>query len=123
MDIRDVNSLPRPDSKPANRSDERGQVSAQPAGMAPAPGVGSQSAAEVAAAVEKLNAAASNAQHGIHFSVHEGTGRTIIEVTDKTTGESVRSIPPKELLSIAEHLAEALARGDTQSGLLLDQQV
>ena len=53
-------------------------------------------------------------QTSIAFSQHEETGRTVITVTDKETGEEIRTIPSEDFLAIAAHLEEAL---DSPQGL------
>lgn len=59
--------------------------------------------------VSELNSFVQNIQRGIQFSVHEETGRSVITVTDKETGDEIRKFPSDQLLIIAEHLAEQLA--------------
>ena len=53
---------------------------------------------------------------GLHFSVHETTGRTIIRVVDKETEELIREVPPEEFLNLA-------ARLDEMIGILFDKKV
>ena len=53
---------------------------------------------------------------GLHFSVHETTGRTIIRVVDKETEELIREVPPEEFLNLA-------ARLDEMIGILFDKNV
>lgn len=50
----------------------------------------------------------------LQFSVHEGSGKLLVLVTDAVTGEVIREIPPSELLDLA-------ARMDEMVGLLFDQ--
>lgn len=50
----------------------------------------------------------------MHFSVHEGSGDVLVTVTDATSGEVIREIPPSEVLDLA-------ARMDEMIGLLFDQ--
>ena len=51
----------------------------------------------------------------LEFSIDEATDRTIVRVTDATTGELIRQLPSEEALAIAESL-------DKMQGLLLRQQ-
>ncbi|OUS11606.1 hypothetical protein A9Q89_08620 [Gammaproteobacteria bacterium 53_120_T64] len=79
---------------------------------------------ELAATAEKLNAAVAIAQRSIQFAVHEETGRTIITVSDKETGEEIRTIPPETLLRVAEHIEEILSdKVDALRGLLINHEV
>jgi flagellar protein FlaG len=50
------------------------------------------------------------------FSVDQGTGQTVVRVTDKDTGEVIRQIPSDAALAIAESI------GEFQKGLLLKQE-
>ncbi len=52
----------------------------------------------------------------LQFSVHEETGRTVVRVVDKDTGELIRQIPPQELLELADKLGDMM-------GILFDKQV
>ena len=42
----------------------------------------------------------------LSFSVDEGSGQTIIRISDRETGEVIREVPPSELLQLAARLAE-----------------
>jgi flagellar protein FlaG len=53
---------------------------------------------------------------GLHFSVHETTGRTVIRVVDKETENLIREIPPEEFLNLA-------ARLDEMIGIIFDKRV
>lgn len=85
----------------------RAQVAPQPA--APA-------RAEIEAAVDSANGAQNMAAHNLMFRVDEQTERVVIKVVDKETGETVREIPPEEMLAIAESIERY------QKGLLLSQE-
>ena len=71
---------------------------------------------EVEAAVESANRASSLAAHNLKFRVDQQTERLVIKVVDKETGETVREIPPEEMLAIAESIERY------QKGLLLSQE-
>ena len=63
------------------------------------------------------------AQTSIAFSQHEETGRTVITVSDKESGEEIRTIPSEDFLAIAAHLQEALDSADgLKPGLLVSSQ-
>lgn len=51
---------------------------------------------------------------GLDFSVHGGTGRIQVSVTDKQTGELIREIPPEGVLNL-------MAKLDEMMGILFDQ--
>jgi flagellar protein FlaG len=50
----------------------------------------------------------------LRFSVHEASGKIMVTVTDGSTGEVIRQLPPSEILDIA-------ARVDKMIGLIFDQ--
>ena len=59
-------------------------------------------------------------QTSVAFSQHEETGRTVITVSDKESGEKIRTIPNEDLLAIAAHLEESLSSAEgLQPGLLV----
>ena len=63
------------------------------------------------------------AQTSIAFSQHEETGRTVITVSDKDTGEEIRTIPSEDFLAIAAHLEEVLDSAEgLKPGLLVSSQ-
>ena len=64
-------------------------------------------------ALEHLNQQVQKLHHNLRFSVHEGTGRTIVQVIDTQTQEVIRQFPSEEILHLNESL---LAYG----GVLLD---
>ena len=52
----------------------------------------------------------------LQFSVHKSTGRTMVRVINKDTGNTIREIPPKEILDLA-------AKIDEMIGILFDRKV
>lgn len=72
--------------------------------------------------VSELNSFVQNVQRGIQFSVHEDTGRSIITVTDKDSGDVIRSFPSEDVLAVAAYLAEKKAQSDDAArGLLVNE--
>lgn len=72
--------------------------------------------------VSELNSFVQNVQRGIQFSVHEDTGRSIITVTDKDSGDVIRSFPSEDVLAVAAYLAENKAQSDDAArGLLVNE--
>jgi flagellar protein FlaG len=54
--------------------------------------------------------------------VHEDTGRSIITVTDKDSGDVIRSFPSEDVLAMAAYLAENKAQAeDAARGLLVNE--
>ena len=63
------------------------------------------------------------AQTSIAFSQHEETGRTVITVSDKNTGEEIRTIPSEDFLALSAHLEEVLDSAEgLKPGLLVSSQ-
>ncbi len=62
-------------------------------------------------------------QTSIVFSQHEETGRSVITVSDKETGEEIRTIPNEDLLAIAAHLEASLDSAEgLKPGMLVSSQ-
>ncbi|MEZ0121127.1 MAG: flagellar protein FlaG [Candidatus Reddybacter sp.] len=62
-------------------------------------------------------------QTSIAFSQHQETGRTVITVSDRESGEEIRTIPSEDFLAIAAHLQEVLDSADgLKPGLLVSSQ-
>lgn len=59
-----------------------------------------------------------NAIHnvGLEFSMHEDSGREVIKVVERETGDLVRQIPPKEILDLVVRMNELV-------GILFDERV
>jgi flagellar protein FlaG len=50
----------------------------------------------------------------LHFTVHKASGRVVVTVTDKSTGEVIREIPSSELLAFVDKFDEMV-------GMIFDQ--
>ncbi len=73
------------------------------------------SGADIKAAMEQLQKAVqSTSSPNLNFSVDKGTGKTVVRVTDRESGELIRQIPSEELLQIARSI-------DKMQGMLLKQ--
>lgn len=57
-------------------------------------------------AVSNLEDFTQSIQRSLSFSINEHTGRTVVEVTDKATGEVIRQLPSEDALRLAESLEE-----------------
>ena len=75
----------------------------------------------VEAAVVKLNDFAQSISRQLQFSVDEESGKTIIKVIDAETGETIRDIPPEDILKMQNQLREASERflNKEESGISL----
>lgn len=74
-------------------------------------------------AVEQLNQFAQSVQRKLEFSVDEESGKTVIKVIDKESGEMVRSIPSEEVLDMQQRLretSEAIFKGNQGISLLFE---
>ncbi len=96
-------AAPRQDLPPTEQT-------APPAGNAPG------QAAELQNAVSNLNDYVQSLRREIQFSIDEGSGQTVVQVTDPGTGEMIRQIPSEEVLAIARSL-------EHPQGLLLNTRV
>jgi len=102
------------------------KTSIQPAAGQILPEVAKENESSVSEKIEEtvsdLNSFVQNIQRGIQFSVHEDTGRSIITVTDKDSGDVIRSFPSEEVLAVAAYLAENKAQSeDAARGLLVNE--
>jgi flagellar protein FlaG len=55
-------------------------------------------------AAGRLNEALRALDRDLAISIHEESGRMIVEVTDPTTGEVVRQIPPERVVEVEESI-------------------
>lgn len=53
---------------------------------------------------------------GLNFTKHEGTGRTMVRITNRETEEMIREIPVKQVLDLAAKIEEMV-------GILFDEKV
>lgn len=72
-------------------------------------------AAELSAAVERLQSAAQSMARNLLFSVDEDTGKTVVKVIDSNTDEVIRQIPSEEFIALSKSLGQL-------QGLLLRQE-
>lgn len=64
-------------------------------------------------AVKKANRMAAVFNREVHFQIHEGTGRIMVEVINRENQEVIAEIPPKKLLDTLAAINEAI-------GMILD---
>ncbi len=76
---------------------------------------------EIEEKVSELNSFVQNIQRGIQFSVDDDSGHSVITVTDKESGDVIRTFPSEEMLAISAQLSESLAmQDDAGRGLLVN---
>lgn len=61
------------------------------------------------ALAERLREFARSINRDLAFSVHDASGKTVIQVLDSETDEVIRQIPSEELLRLSERLEDAQA--------------
>ena len=66
-------------------------------------GIGRQ---EVSKAVTSINDYFQKTNRTLHFSMNDKIGRVVIEIKDAETDEVIRTIPAKEVIKLAENMAE-----------------
>ena len=84
-------------SRASNRSNEEARVRKDHATPPP-------SRVDVKAAADRLNQALESINRDLAISVHEDSGKLIVEVTDPETGEVVRQIPAEQVLEAEESI-------------------
>jgi flagellar protein FlaG len=111
-----VSGLPSPaqDSVKPDRAQVVGSSSPVEASTA-APAPVQEDTVGFKAALDELKKVAEAAGNNLNFSVDEETGKTVVRVTDKETGDLIRQIPSEELLAISHSLGKL-------QGLLLRQE-
>ncbi len=56
--------------------------------------------------VERLAEAAHQRHPNLHFAIDEESGRAVVQVIDKSSGDVIRQIPSEQALSAARKIAE-----------------
>lgn len=59
---------------------------------------------DLSGVVESLNDYLQSVKRDLEFSVDSATGRTVITVLDRDSGETIRQIPPETVMALAEYL-------------------
>ena len=68
----------------------------------------SVSADDVKAAVEQMKDFAQVMSRQLQFDVDDDSGRTVVRVLDKDSGDIIRQIPSEEVLALARHMRELM---------------
>lgn len=69
---------------------------------------GQLSAEQVKKTVDELNDAMEQVGTSLTFSVDKDTGRTVVKVVDRKTGEIVRQIPSEEMVRLSQRIAQLM---------------
>ena len=76
-------------------------------------------------AVSEINEFVQNVQRDLSFNLDETSGRTVIKVINRNSGDLIRQIPSVEVLAIASHLRDvrenAVTQGEVPLGLLFSE--
>lgn len=62
---------------------------------------------ELEAVVSEMNEVAQAADRDIAFQLDDDSGRVVVSVTDRATGDVIRQIPSEEALELAANLTDA----------------
>ncbi|WP_225830931.1 flagellar protein FlaG [Pseudomonas sp. MM211] len=74
-------------------------------GQAPAENTG-QIYEQVDNAVTSIQSFVQNIRRDLNFSVDDSSGRVVVKVTDRASGDVIRQLPSEEALRLAESLEE-----------------
>lgn len=61
----------------------------------------------VAEAIKRIQEFVDETQRGLQFSIDEDTGRTVVKVIARHSGEVIRQLPSEEALELAKRLQDA----------------
>jgi flagellar protein FlaG len=61
----------------------------------------------VVEAIKKIQEFVDETQRGLQFSIDEDTGRTVVKVIARQSGEVIRQLPSEEALELAKRLQDA----------------
>lgn len=109
--------IPQPATPPATAPRVAAQQPATEAAVpAMPPAEQPPSREQVQNAVQEIRKSVeSSSSSNLQFSVDDDTGRTVVRVIDKTTGDVIRQIPSEEVIALSKAM-------DQMTGLLLRQQ-
>jgi flagellar protein FlaG len=100
-------------AKDVPKAAQASAVDAAKAGIAQATEQREPTVVEVKQAARQLETFMASMNRYLEFRVDQDSGRTIVTVKDKSTGEVVRQIPSEEVLRLAHNLG-----GQGRTGLL-----
>ena len=98
-------------SAPASRTQDiadtrPAQVDARQAELLQNKGTSEPNREQVLAAVTDMQDFVQATHHNIQFQLDENSGRMLVKVTERDTGEVIRQIPSEEAVRLAEGLSE-----------------
>ncbi len=99
-----------------NRLDDRQKLAAQESPIDKLSKVLHEDPESLDKTISKLNDSLQNIQRNLKFSVDDGSGKIVINVTDKETDKVVRQIPSEEVLHLARNL-QALSQQQSSQGI------
>lgn len=102
-----------------NTQDGERQNTASGGKHSPQPGVTSASGAKPATTEKAIEGNIKNGDTELKFQINKSTSDVVITVWNVKTGELVRQIPTKEMVAIAQHIAENIP--DVDRGLFIDK--
>src|SRR5690554_2569752 len=82
------------------------QADARPAELLQNRGTSEPNREQVLAAVTDMQDFVQATHHNIQFQLDEDSGRMLVKVTERDTGEVIRQIPSEEAVRLAESLSE-----------------
>ncbi len=84
-----------------------------------------EQSADIREAVSEINDFVQNVHRDLSFNLDEASGRTVIKVINRDSGDLIRQIPTVEVLAIASHLRDvrenAETLGEVPPGLLFSE--
>ncbi|NVJ60360.1 MAG: flagellar protein FlaG [Gammaproteobacteria bacterium] len=78
-----------------------------------------QSLIELKAELDRFTESSPAIQRSLRFKIDDATGRNVISVVDRQTNETIRQIPPEELLTLSRRLKEINDARDSSSGVII----
>ena len=82
--------------------------SSQPTASQPPSDIGREDVAKLA---DELTQMVQQVNRQLHFKVDDGTGKMVIQVLDKASGDLLRQIPSEEIVALQHRLAELQESG------------
>ena len=84
-----------------------------------------QASNDIQQAVREINEFVQNVQRDLSFNMDEASGRTVIRVIDRDSGDTIRQMPSEEVLAIATQIRDvrdnAVTQGEVPPGLLFSE--
>jgi flagellar protein FlaG len=78
---------------------------------------------QVADAIDSIQSFVDSNQRNLSFSVDEDSQRSVVSVTDASSGDVIRQIPSEEVLELAQRLQELQVDFGSASGIFFNREV